>query len=237
MEQQIWTTENQLKFEKAFRFAAKERAVVAIADFSGTGFKHALQKYCFYNSDIRSVFVRIPMKPRSGDLGVTMFRQLMSIRFNNFKYTQPSVFDLLRVLGSRVKQDLKGKRILIVFEDVHYFSEKRLSDFMRLIREINFPCGVVLRFEQSYYEKVAKWSERVNNDFQILTKWRQVTVRNRPQDIAMLCQLYGLHNPTLVNQISKQTTSFTIAMQFIKSHSNYRPTTQLNLFAENRLRM
>lgn len=237
MDYREWTTQNQLKFEKAFTRAVQDRTIVAIGDHSGTGFKHALKRFYFYNSEIRSAFIRVPFKSSTNDLAISMFKQLMTIRFNNFKYTKVTVFDLLRVLGQRVKQDLKGKKILIIFEDVHNLNERKLSLFMNLLNEINFSCGIVLRFDISFFDKVQKWNSRVQSDFLKITQLRQVTEKNRPQDIAILCQIYGLNTPSIVNQISKQTTSFTIAMEFIKRYNGYKPTSQLNLFSENRVRI
>jgi hypothetical protein len=237
MVQEPLTTENQLKFESAFRFALQQKCVVAVLDFPGTGFKHALRRFCFYNSDVRTAYVEIPAKSKTKELTIKMLTQLMTIRFSNFKYTQPSVFDLILILGTRVKQDLKGKRILIVFEGVHHLTESRLVDFMRVIKGINFPCGVVLRLSQDYlFKTVPKMKEEIHNDFKLLTKWRKVAQRNKRDDVATLCRLHGVDQPSVINQICNET-SFTMAMELIDGYKRYSPTTQLNLFGENRLRM
>lgn len=113
----------------------------------------------------------------------------------------------------------------------------KLSNFMSIIEHINFPCGVIFRFDQSFYKRVFKWDERLFSDFDNLTKFRQVAERNKPGDIATLCQLYGMNDYSLISAIASSTTSFTSAMRSIEKQKSFRPTTQLNLFLDSRVRM
>ncbi|GCC50355.1 hypothetical protein SanaruYs_05700 [Chryseotalea sanaruensis] len=234
---EVWETLNQLKMNEGFRAALKEKKIICIIDHPGTGFKHAFRRFSNLNSDVRSVFVEIPIgKKSTREITLDMLTQIMTIRFNNFKYKTPSPFDLLRVLGERVKQDLRGKKILIVFDGIDNLSKKKLADFMLIIKGINFPCGIVLRFGADYYKKI-KSNEKLYNEFWLFTEWRKVTTPNTPEDIEKLCRFYGLDNPIFIREICDRTTSFTVAMSFIKKHNNYRPPSQLNLFSQNPVRI
>lgn len=234
---EVWETQNQIKMIEGFRAALKEKKIICIIDHPGTGFKHAFKRFSNLNSEVRSVFVEIPLgKKSTREITLDMMTQIMTIRFNNFKYKTPSPFDLLRVLGERVKQDLRGKKILLVFDGIDRLSKSKLPDFMRIIKKINFPCGIVLRFGVDYYKKI-KSDEKLFNEFWVFTEWRKVTFPNTPEDIEKLCRFYGLDNDTFIKEISERTTSFTVAMSFIKKHNNYRPPSQLNLFSQNLVRV
>jgi hypothetical protein len=237
MIESIWLTENQIKIQDGFRQALTDKRIVSIIDFPGTGFKHAFRRFCNLNSDVRSVFVEIPIgRNATRSIVIKMMTQLMTIMFNNFKYTQPTAFDLLRVLGERVRQDLRGKKILIVFDGVDNLSNMKLAHFMDLIKHINFPCAIVLRFGADYFAKL-KSHEKIYNEFWILTQWRKVTKQNTEVDIEKFCRLHGITNPIFLREIRERTKSFTIAKEFVKSYKGYLPPSQLNLFSENLVRI
>lgn len=234
---EIWLTENQIKILDGFRIALNDRKIISIIDFPGSGFKHAFRRFSNLNSDVRSVYVKIPIgKKATRDIVIDMVTQLMTIRFNNFKYTQPTAFDLLRVLGGRVRQDLRGKKILIVFDGIDNLTPMKLADFMNLINCVNFPCAIVFRFGADYFKKI-KAHEKIFNEFWVLTQWRKVTKPNTPEDIDKFCRLHGITNPTFLKEIRERTTSFTIAKEFVKAHKNYLPPSQLSLFSENLVRI
>ncbi|HTJ51867.1 MAG TPA: hypothetical protein VL443_20545 [Cyclobacteriaceae bacterium] len=108
---------------------------------------------------------------------------------------------------------------------------------MNLIKRITFPCGIVLRFERSYYDKVERWGdERLLNEFKDFTEKRRFIERNSPEDIITFCQIHGLSDYSLLQEIKTKTSSFTIAMQSVKKFKAYKPPSQLSLFTENLVR-
>ncbi len=231
---QEWLTANQLKFMDAFQRAQSENCVVSVVDHPGTGFKYSLGRFSFLKSDVKSVLVKIPRgSGASREIAIEMFKKMMTLRFNNFKYTQVTVFDLIRVLGQRVRQDLKGKKILLVFEDVDNLTMMQLARFIRMVKLINFPCGIVLRFKATYFKKVASWDEKLSNEFYLFTSLRKVSNVNSPDDMYQFCRWYGLTDKIFIERIIKETTSFTIAKRAIESKKKYNATSQLNLFEDN----
>lgn len=235
----IWVSESQIKHEDAIRKAVRENATIAILDYPGTGFKFSLKRVCQLTGGIRTAIVQISMRSKQKEIGISMLTQIASIRFNNFKSGSLNVFDLIRVIGTKVRQDLKGKKILLVFERVHYLKRpEKLSQFLDLLDNINFPCGVILRFEPNYIERIKRWGDQhLYTRFEQVTRLRKVTRPNHPSEIREMLMLHGLNNPGLLNEISMNTESFTIAKLLLDKKLLYQPTMQLNLFFENRLRV
>ncbi len=235
----IWISENQVKHEEAILKAVREYCTVAILDHPGTGFKFSLQRVCQLRGGIRSAIVQISMKSKHKEIGITMLKQILSIRFSNLKSTNISVFELIMVVGARVRQDLKGKRVLLIFERVHYLNEPgRLSHFLDLLDNINFPCGIILRFDLMYPSVVKTWGDQHLYDrFERVTFLRKVTRPNTSWEIRQMLMIHGLNNPDLLSEISSNTKSFTTAKLLLGKKFLYKPSLQLNLFTENRLRI
>jgi len=225
-----FTTSNQMKMIEAFELAAREKVVVAVVDHHGSGFKFAVKKYMHSTSFTKIAFVEIEFGIHARNLTINLMKQFMNIKFVTKGYKKTEITKMIYDLGIQVKQNLKGKRVVLIFSNIERLNtEPRLSRFLRIIRSIPFKCGIILRTTLTHYEKIAKLDEKLFSEFMVMTEKRIVLERNTPMDIQKLCRAYGLKRPELVEEISKKTLSFTIAMLSITKFLKHSPVTQLEL--------
>jgi hypothetical protein len=167
---------------------------------------------------------------RRSELPIELSRQFLQIRFSNLNYKKTDARDLIRVLGQRIKRDLLGKRILLVFDNVDRLkTETQLVRFMGVLRCINFKCGIVIRTTMRHLKTVELMDEKVLADFLDLTKIRKVLPRNSQTDVEILCRIHGIKDSMIVEEIAISTKNFRIAMTKIGGYVGFQPTLQLSI--------
>lgn len=232
MDDQPFLTNNQYAIIDALNRAATGQETVAVFDHPGIGFKHALNNYIVndHHGLVKVALVSVHNNSYSSQLPIKISEQFYQIRFSNLNYKKADARDLIRVLGQRIKRDLLGKKILLVFENVDRLkTEAKLVRFMGIIKCINFKCGIIIRTTKKHMKKVEKMDEKVYTDFNELTKVRKVLPRNSPKDVELLCRIHGINNGKIIEEISESTTNFRIAMVKIKHFVGFRPTAQLTI--------
>lgn len=224
-------TSNQRKMLDAFQLATTENKIVAIIDHHGSGFKFALKNYIHTTLFTKVAFAKINYDFHSKNISIELMKKIMNIRFSTKGYRTIEVAKLVYDLSLQAKQNLKGNKILLVFENVDRLNTvSRLARFFTILRNIQFRCGIILRTNMKHYDKIASLDDQLLTDFIRMTESRIVTERNTPNDVANLCRAYGLKKPLLIEEISKKpNTSFTLAMTYINEYLKHSPVTQLEL--------
>jgi hypothetical protein len=230
MESSNFITSNQQRMLEAFELAARENRIVSIIDNHGSGFKFAIKKYIYSTSATKVAFAKIDYRFLSTNISIEVMKQFMNIKLVTKGYKTSDVTKLVYDLSVQVKQNLKGKRILLIFDNVNRLNTAvKLSRFFTILKSIQFKCGIILRTNLNHYEQVATLDEKLLTDFMEMTARRIVLNRNTREDISKLCRCYGVTKKELVDEISTKTSSFTVAIRHIDAILKFSPSTQLEL--------
>ncbi len=223
-------TTNQQQMLNAFARASGGEKMVAVVDHHGSGFKFAVKKYIHTTSFTKVTFVKIEYGIHARDISISLMKPFMNIKFVTKGYKTTQFTKLIYDLSLQVKQNLKGRRILVIIDNFDRVNTVHtLSRFFAILRGIQFKCGIILRTNMKHYETIASLDEKLLTDLMQMTKEKVVLKRNTPEDIKSLCRVYGLRKPEIVEEISKKTLSFTIAMDYINKYLQYSPVVQLEL--------
>lgn len=218
---------------QAFRHVLVNKSKVFLLDKAGSGFKYTLDKAfregIFSNTRVISVSV-VPTLDM-GKLVVNIYKQSCTVKFSNLNRIAVDPHELLVKIHSRLKQDLLGKRILIVFNHVHLLkSMERMQAFVNLLLSIPFPCGVILRTTVSHIRAIKE-----NKDFQGLFAtirvsfgWKKIPPVTR-RDVETLCLANGITDKILINELASKSKNLKIIQYYLNQAKKLPSTTQLQL--------
>lgn len=226
-------TEGQKVMIKAFSHCLSNKSKIFLLDKAGSGFRYTLEKAfregMFGNTRVISVSVAPTLD--MSKLVLKMYKQTSTIKFSNLNKKTFDPHELLVKIHSRLKQDLLGKRILIVFNHVYLLrSMERMQAFVDLLLSIPFPCGVILRTTIRHIKTIKK-----SRDFQglyatirVSFDWKRIPpVTSR--DVGMLCLANGLTDKTLIGELASKSKNLKVTQFYIDRSKKLPAVTQLQL--------
>ncbi|MGB4776730.1 MAG: hypothetical protein WBP45_16240 [Daejeonella sp.] len=227
-------TKGQEVMIQAFGYCIKNQKKVFLLDEAGSGFRYTLQKAfregMFGNTRIISVSV-VPTLDMT-NLVMSIYKQSCTVKFSNLNKKAVDLHELLVKINSRLRQDLLGKRIFIVFNHVHLLrSMERMQAFVDLLMSIPFPCGVILRTTARHIKSIQK-----SKDFDGLYATIRVSfgLKKVPPvtrgDVETLCIANGLTDRVLIGELASKSKNLKVVQFYIdKAKKKLPPTSQLTL--------
>jgi hypothetical protein len=224
-------TAGQQVMIQAFGHCLVNKTKVFLLDKAGSGFRYTLEKAfregMFGNTRVISVSV-VPTLDMT-KLVLKMYKQTCTVKFSNLNKKAVDPHELLVKINSRLKQDLLGKRILIVFNHVHLLqSMARMQAFVNLLLSIPFPCGVILRTTVRHIKAIKE-----NRDFQGLYAtirvefgWKRIPPVTR-RDVESLCLANGLTDKTLIGEFASKSKNLKVTQYYIDRSKKLPDVTQL----------
>ena len=221
----------QTEMIKAFDVALRNNRLVAVIDHRGSGFKYSLNVFSLTYPMLKTVLITFNRGQfKVNDLSIDIARGFSSIRFSNMKYKNADPVDLIKAIGARVKADLKGRNVLLVFERFENLATvNRMARFMGIIKSINFKCGIVVRTTTSHINKIENTNEDFYYELMQFFANRQSIKPYEPEDIEIFCKSFGMVSPTLLDETKIKCKNLTQAKESINLFLKYNPIKQLNL--------
>ncbi|WHZ09087.1 MAG: hypothetical protein OJF59_002842 [Cytophagales bacterium] len=224
-------TSAQIDTLLAFDFAVRNRKLVFVTDKHGSGFHFSLKKFntlpC--NSDLRVTQFQFNNSLKH-DAAISMFRDLgCTIQVVNKNYKKMNLHDFLVALSNRAKLDLRGRRVLIVFDRFEKLrSEYSLSEFFSYLKLLQLPCGIIVRTTERHIKLI---KEKYESIYAYICQFNRKKIREITRDdVIAFCDAFGLSNKLLREQIAGQTTNLHIVKKYIIDAGRLPETTQMTLF-------
>jgi hypothetical protein len=219
----------QLDMAKAFDFAVRNKKIVFVIDKHGSGFHFARRRFNMAHPDLRVAEYTLS-SGIDNDSTISMFRELdCDIKVVNKNYKRMNPHDFLVALTNRAKLDLRGKKVLIVFDRFEKLqSEHSFKKFFKYIQLLKLPCGIIIRTTSSHVRMIR---DNYRDIFAYINQFDRKNVREiTEEDVQAFCDCYGLSNKILREQISKQSKDLRIVYQYISKSKNLPEVSQLALF-------
>lgn len=225
-------TEGQKVMIDSFKYSVTKSCTVLLLDNPGSGFKHTISKFFRTSefSDIKVITIPIIDTTDTKKVVVEIYKRSSSIKFSGLKYRTMTAHEMLIRVGGRLRQDLLGKRILIIFDHVENLGAKeKMVGFIALIKSIPFKCGVILRTNNAHLAKINNNNMPLHTT--ILTEFERKTVPTVSQeDVKTMCHAYGVKDVQLIYELSKKQRNLKVVRYYIKRATNLPITSQLSLF-------
>jgi hypothetical protein len=226
-------TAGQEVIYQALYHAARNNKKVFLLDREGSGFKYTLQK-AFRDPAFRSVkVITVSVIPtlNASKVVLTMFKKCSTVRFSNLKHKYLDPHEMLLKIGSRLRQDLLGKRILLVFDHMHSLkSMDRMASIVNLLLAIPFSCGVILRTQTSHIKRIEEEDKGLYATIRTGFDFKAVPQLTR-DDVHTMCHAHGVMDKNLINELaSSKNQNLKIVQYFIDEAKKLEPYTQMSLF-------
>lgn len=222
-------TENQYQMQKGFNYALEHAGIVAILDYSGSGFKYALNHFLAQSGKVMASCGNIQFTGNR-NISIEVKKDTHHIKFSNLDYTKSDMVDLIYKIHERSKGLLNEKKILIAFDNFERLNTvARLSRAISILKNIKFKCGIVLRINREGLDKLFGLDEDLSIEISALISKRIVLTKNTPNDIINLCRSHGVRNQSIIEEVSQKTLNFSVAMQKIKDQIKNYPPGQLEI--------
>ena len=224
-------TAGQQVMIQAFGHCLINKSKVFLLDKAGSGFRYTLEKAFRMFGNTRVISVSVVPTLDMTKLVLNMYKQTCMVKFSNLNKKAVDPHELLVKINSRLKQDLLGKRILIVFNHVHLLrSMERMQAFVDLLLSIPFPCGVILRTTVSHIKAIKE-----SRDFQGLYAtmrvsfgWKRIPPVTRGE-VETLCLANGLTDKTLIGEIASKSKNLKVSQYHIDRSKKLPAVTQMQL--------
>lgn len=225
-------TQGQQVMFQAFGHCVRNNRMIFLLDNGGSGFSYTLAKafqQTFFNN-VRVITVDVIPQLDMQKVVVKMYKQSCTVKFSNLNKRALDPHELLVKIHNRLKQDLLGKKIMIVFDHVHLLrSMERVEAFVNLLLSIPFPCGIILRTKKAHLKTIMRAPDlfaTIRAKFDI----KKIPAVSRG-DIISLCHANGLMDKILIEELAaKSKGNLKLTQYFIDQERKLPPSSQLALF-------
>lgn len=226
-------TKGQEVMIQAFSHCLKNQSKVFLLDKPGSGFTYTLEKAFRENMFGNTRVIRVSVVPKLDMTGVVLkiYKQSCTVKFSNLNKKAIDPHELLVKINSRLRQDLLGKRILLIFNHVQLLrSMERMQAFIDLLLSIPFPCGVILRTTVSHIKAIQE-----SKDFQGLYATIRVKfgLKRIPpvtrRDVETLCVANGVIDRVFIGELASKSKNLKVTQYYIDRSKKLPAVTQLQL--------